>query len=76
MKLTIKLNTVSDIKEFIQSCTLFTSDINLTKGTYCVDAKSIMGVFSIDCSTGVVVEIITEDKREIDTFVEAMAKYQ
>ncbi len=76
MKLTIKLNTVSDIKEFNHTVSQFMSDINLSKGTYCVDAKSIMGVFSIDCSTGVVVEIITEDKREIDTFVEAMGKYQ
>ena len=35
-----------DLKEFIKTTESFESDIDIVKGRYVVDAKSIMGIFS------------------------------
>lgn len=52
----IKLDKLSDVKEFVTRASQVSGDVNLTRGRQCVDAKSIMGVIAIDTSTGVTVE--------------------
>ena len=44
----IKLNTLEDVRKFVNIVTAFEGDIDLKSGTYTVDAKSIMGIFSLD----------------------------
>lgn len=47
-KVTIKLSTISDIREFVSHVTLYDGDVDLSSGRYVVDGKSIMGIFSLD----------------------------
>ena len=46
--LMIKLNTLEDVRKFVNIVTAFDGDIDLKFGRYTVDAKSIMGIFSLD----------------------------
>ena len=44
----ISLYTISDIREFVNIANKYDFDIDLKSGRYIVDAKSIMGIFSLD----------------------------
>ena len=44
----IKLSSVQDIREFVNLVILADYDVDLVQGRYVIDAKSIMGIFSLD----------------------------
>lgn len=44
----IKLSSVQDIREFVNVVILADYDVDLVQGRYVIDAKSIMGIFSLD----------------------------
>lgn len=60
MEKTIKVNKVSDIYAFVDAASRCDSDILVKKGKCVVDGKSLMGIMSIDMSTGVTVEYSDE----------------
>lgn len=47
-KTSIRLSTIEDIRNFSAAVIAFDYDIDLHSGRYLVDAKSIMGIFSLD----------------------------
>lgn len=55
-KMYIKMNNMTDIRAFLEKALIVEGDVTIKKGKYVIDAKSIMGVFTIDLSTGVTVE--------------------
>ena len=44
----ISLNSIDKVKSFVNDITKFESDFDLVSGRYVIDAKSIMGIFSLD----------------------------
>ncbi len=44
----IRLSTIKDVQNFVEIVRQFEGDIDLASGRYIVDAKSIMGIFSLD----------------------------
>ena len=50
MKTKIKLDSINAVKDFVSIVMLYDFDIDLFSGRYAVDAKSIMGIFSLDLS--------------------------
>ncbi len=50
VKAVIKLVSIDDVKEFVKKANEADYDIDLSLGKYTVDAKSIMGIFSLDLS--------------------------
>lgn len=44
----IRLSTIEAIRNFVAAVLTFDYDIDLCTGRYCIDAKSIMGIFSLD----------------------------
>ncbi len=46
----IMLNTVNDVRELVTLVSDCTYDVELVSGRYAIDAKSIMGIFSLDLS--------------------------
>ena len=48
MEKTICLKTISDVKNFVNIVSKCDYDIDLIRDRYVIDAKSIMGIFSID----------------------------
>jgi phosphotransferase system HPr-like phosphotransfer protein len=52
----IMLKSINDVKDFVNIANRFDFDIDMTSGRYVVDAKSIMGIFSLDLSKSIKVE--------------------
>ncbi len=50
MEKTICLKTISDVKKFVNIVTKCSYDVDLISDRYVIDAKSIMGIFSLDLS--------------------------
>ena len=65
-KATIMLATINDVKNFVSEVSLCDYDVDLLSGRYAVDAKSIMGIFSLDLSKPIDLNIHAEgDSSEI-----------
>ncbi|NLD45958.1 MAG: HPr family phosphocarrier protein [Clostridiaceae bacterium] len=59
--LNITLKSITDVKDFVNIVNKYDFDIDLTSGRYVVDAKSIMGIFSLDLSKPIRVDIHSDD---------------
>ena len=46
----ISLNSIDKVKSFVNDITKFDYDFDLISGRYVIDAKSIMGIFSLGLS--------------------------
>jgi len=57
----ILLRSINDVKDFVNIVNKYDFDVDLTSGRYVVDAKSIMGIFSLDLSKPIKVDVHTED---------------
>lgn len=55
--MTVKLNTISDIKNFIRKVVQCKGDVFALCGSYRVDAKSLMGLLSLDLEQPITLEI-------------------
>ena len=67
----IRLSSIEDVRNFVELVRQFEGDIDLSSGRYVVDAKSIMGIFSLDLAKPLTVVI--HDKTEEDRFKIEMA---
>ncbi len=72
-KTTVSLQTINSVKEFVNKVMKYEFDIDLVSGRYAVDAKSIMGIFSLDLSKPIDLNIHTDDAEnflaDIDKFI-------
>lgn len=71
-KATVSLQAINDVKEFVNIVMKYDFDIDLVSGRYAVDAKSIMGIFSLDLSKPIELNAHTDDA---DAFMSDIAKY-
>lgn len=74
-KVMVLLNEVKKVQKFINEVSKFNSDVDLVKGRYVIDAKSIMGIFGLDLSNPVQVKIHSVDDKEIVKFNEIMKEF-
>lgn len=72
----IKLALAEDIKKFVNEARTFTSDINVRSGNYIVDGKSILGLFSINTSNPIEIELVSSDLEEIEKFNVMISKFK
>ena len=56
----ISLNSIDKVKSFVYDITKFDYDFDLVSGRYVIDAKSIMGIFSLDLSKPIDLNIHAE----------------
>ena len=68
----IMLNSSNDVKNFVNLANRFDFDADLTSGRYVVDAKSIMGIFSLDLSRPIKIEVHSDD---CDSFIEELKQF-
>ncbi|MBQ5446632.1 MAG: HPr family phosphocarrier protein [Lachnospiraceae bacterium] len=69
----ICLNSIDKVKAFVNDITKFDSDFDLVSGRYVIDAKSIMGIFSLDLSKDIDLNIHAEDN--IDDVLAVLKPY-
>ena len=67
----IKFETVKDVKKFVEFISNFPDEYYLVSDRYRIDAKSIMGIFSLDLSKPI--QIISTNK-DISSFIEELKK--
>lgn len=68
----ISLKSIDDVKSFVSEVSKVSYDVDLSSGRYVVDAKSIMGIFSLDLSKPIKVEVFTD---EPDAFMDEMKDF-
>lgn len=68
MSKNIKINSINDIKEFVQHAGQVMDKVIVCKPPYSVDGKSIMGLMSIDLSSGVEV-VFSDDEIEFAKYL-------
>lgn len=66
------LGSINDVKDFVNIVSKYDFDVDLTSGRYVVDAKSIMGIFSLDLSKPIKVEVHSENA---DEFIAELDKF-
>ena len=71
--LQISLNSIDKVKSFVNDITSFENDFDLVSGRYVIDAKSIMGIFSLDLSKTIELNIHREEN--VDAILEAIKPY-
>ena len=69
----ISLNSIDKVKSFVNDITKFDSDFDLVSGRYVIDAKSIMGIFSLDLSKPIDLNIHADEN--LDTILSVLAPY-
>ena len=72
--ITISLGSIDKVKSFVNDITRFDNDFDLVSGRYVIDAKSIMGIFSLDLSKPIDLNIHSENN--IDEILEVLKKYE
>ncbi len=57
----ININTINDVKSFVSIVSRCDYDVDIISGRYAIDAKSIMGIFSLDLSKELTLNIHSDD---------------
>ena len=71
-KTNVMLDSISAVKKFVNIVSKYDYEVDLASGRYAVDAKSIMGIFSLDLSKPIQLTAHTDDA---DKFFTEIAKY-
>lgn len=68
----VLLSSINDVKNFVNIVGKYNFDIDLVSERYVVDAKSIMGIFSLDLTKPIGVQLHTDDA---DSIIEELKPY-
>lgn len=69
----ISLNSIDKVKSFVNTINMMDCDFDLISGRYVIDAKSIMGIFSLDLSKPIDLAIHTDEN--LDEILEKIKPY-
>ena len=69
----IRLSTIEEVRNFVNIVSKYDYEIDLKSGRYVVDAKSIMGIFSLDLSKPIDLNVHAGDN--MDEVMEALKPY-
>ena len=65
----IRLSSIQDVRSFVDIVTKHNIDVDLSSGRYVVDAKSIMGIFSLDLLNPITLSAQTGSEAEVDALL-------
>ena len=69
----IRINTIEDVKNFVTTVTKCNYEVDIVSGRYAIDAKSIMGIFSLDLSKPLELRVHSDDcdglMAELDKYI-------
>lgn len=71
--MTIRLDSIKKVKEFVEITNHYEGKIEISSGTYTVDGKSIMGIFSLELRKNLSMEI--EERRELSSFMKELKSF-
>ncbi len=71
----ILIDSIDKVKAFVNEISKFNCDFDLISGRYVIDAKSIMGIFSLDISKPIELDIHVTDEAEAGEILKALQPY-
>lgn len=72
-KVKINLNSIDRVKSFVNIISKFDNDFDLVSGRYVIDAKSIMGIFSLDLSRNL--ELVIQKDTQVSEILNALKDF-
>ena len=75
VKRIISMNGITDVTKMVTLAMVCDGDIIISSGRYAVDAKSILGIFSLDLSKPIELQIFSDDNAEIEKFMADIAPF-
>ena len=57
----VNINSIEKVKTFVNTVAIYDTEFDLISGRFVIDAKSIMGIFSLDLSKPVTLKIYNDD---------------
>ena len=73
VQISFDTDTLAKVKSFVNEVTKFDNEFDLVSGRYVVDAKSIMGIFSLDLTKSITLNIHTDEN--VDKILDALKDY-
>jgi len=65
----IKFDSIESVKNFVNISVNQSFDMDIRTGRYIIDGKSILGIFSLDLSKVLVLDLHTDDENKISSFL-------
>ena len=73
VQISFDTDTLAKVKSFVNEVTKFDNEFDLVSGRYVVDAKSIMGIFSLDLTKPIALNIHTDEN--VDKILDTLKDY-
>ena len=73
VQISFNTDTLAKVKSFVNEVTKFDNEFDLVYGRYVVDAKSIMGIFSLDLTKPITLNIHTDEN--VDKILDTLKDY-
>ena len=73
VQISFDTDTLAKVKSFVNEVTKFDNEFDLVSGRYVVDAKSIMGIFSLDFTKPITLNIHTDEN--VDKILDTLKDY-
>ena len=74
-KVIIRLPSVKEVKDFVSTISSCDCEIDIAADRYIVDAKSIMGIFSLDLSKPLELRIISDEENVIADVLDKIGRF-
>ena len=71
----ISLNSIDKVKSFVNNLARFDEDFDLISGRYIIDAKSIMGIFSLNLAEPITLNIHADEGEELEKIMASLTPY-
>jgi phosphotransferase system HPr-like phosphotransfer protein len=68
-KIFVNLSSAQEVKMFVNVVEKYPFDVDLVSGRYVINAKSIMGIFSLDLSQPIELVALCDDKAVMEQFI-------
>lgn len=75
IKRAVNIGTIARVQEFVNLTTQTPLDVDLASGRYIIDAKSIMGIFSLDLSKNIELCIHADTEEEAAEYLQSITKF-
>ena len=71
----VRLSSIQDVRSFVDIVTKYNMDIDLSSGRYVVDAKSSMGIFSLDLLNPIKLSAQSDKEEDVKALMEDLKAY-
>ena len=68
-KVFVKIPGINDVNLFVNNARMVNGDILVSRGKFCVDGKSVLGMFSLDVTDGCTVQY-PDDAKDFEEFLQ------